>query len=191
MTGSYVHRSLIDIDKLMQNELTRQLYEGQPSGFCNTVNRNTGVMIVSYPCRSDKVMNLAIFHGTRESEEGVDEWNASADIKDVLSLVDEGFHPAWVELVKVAGPNNWKFFPVSKRDPLDRASKGKVVIIGDAAHGEFNRSSAGDLLTSQLCFRLMLKEGPWPWKTVLRSRCCSLTFSLVTVLRSCCCASRT
>lgn len=135
-TGMSVHRTLIPLKTLFKDLKVRPMYAGHNSGFYNTISPG-GVMIVTYPCRADEWMNIALFHRSRPSETANDDWNAPADIEDVLSLLQEGCHPAWSSLVKCAGPDEWKCFPVSKRDPLDRLYKGKVVIIGDAAHGEF------------------------------------------------------
>lgn len=130
-----VHRTLIDMEKLLQNEETRPYLENQASGFFNTVDPKTGVMVVTYPCRSNKVLNIAVFHRSRESDQEGDDWNAQADVEDVASWV-ANFHPFWKALVRSAGPNDWKCFPVSKRDPLQQVVRGKAVVIGDAAHGE-------------------------------------------------------
>lgn len=133
-----IHRTLIDIDTLMSDSRTRSMYEGYASGFLNTMNKKTGIFFVTYPCRNDKVMNTAIIHRSKPGEQGGDDWNAQADIDDVLDLLKDGFHESWSTLVKSVEPKEWKCFPVSTREPIDHLCRGNAVIIGDAAHGEFS-----------------------------------------------------
>ncbi|QIW99745.1 hypothetical protein AMS68_005263 [Peltaster fructicola] len=90
-----------------------------------------GVLLFTYECRLNEWLNVAIIG---HQSANVDDWNAPVSMDDVLSVLQDGFNPAWSAIAKCAGPNEWKGFPISSRDPLDRLYKDKVVLVGDAGH---------------------------------------------------------
>ena len=131
-TGKSVYRTLIPINRLMKDDLVRPILQDEPSGFCSVLSKQTGVMLVTYPCRSDEIMNVALFHTTRTDQRDKDDWNSPASVEDMLDQLKVGFHPAWSALFKQADSANC--YTVNHRDPVPRMVRGKVALIGDAAH---------------------------------------------------------
>ena len=119
------------MDKIMADQSTRSLFQDEPSGFLTCGISNQGVGFVTYPCRSDELLNCAIFHKTRGGQTDANDWNAPATVAEALAVL-EGFHPAWRAIVEKA--DFMKVYVCGYRDPLPRMAKGKVVLIGDAAH---------------------------------------------------------
>jgi hypothetical protein len=111
-------------------------------------------MFVTYPCADDKIMNVAVFHKTREHHRDADDWNSPAKVEDTLATLEEGFHPAWSAIAKNA--DDMRCFTVSKRGTLNRMHNGKAVLIGDSsdpqlpshAHGRSKASRPAQHLNS-------------------------------------------
>lgn len=80
---------------------------------------------------SGQLLNFACFHNTRANEWDKDDWNSPITIEDVLETC-EGFHPTWLEVIKKA--DSMKVYTVTQRPPSPQIVRGKVVVIGDAAH---------------------------------------------------------
>lgn len=89
------------------------------------------VFVVTYPCRDGSVLNIAIPHPTRADQKDKEDWHSPASVDDML-LATAGFHPDVHELFKLA--SDVKVFTLFKREPLDRLTRGKAVVVGDAAH---------------------------------------------------------
>lgn len=85
----------------MADPVTKVLYENEKSGFNNTILPATGQMLVTYPCRNDEVMNVALFHTTREEQKDRHDWNSPATVEDAL-LELKDFHPAWQGVIRHA-----------------------------------------------------------------------------------------
>lgn len=130
-TGKSVFRTLIPMDKLLSDPTVAPFLKNEPSGFLLASPSPSGVFIVTYPCRADTVMNLAIFHTTRPHQRDANDWNSSAITEDVLAMLD-GFHPVWRAIVAKA--DNMKVYTLSHRPSISRMIRGKTLVIGDAAH---------------------------------------------------------
>ncbi|CZT25531.1 related to salicylate 1-monooxygenase [Ramularia collo-cygni] len=129
--GRSVFRGLIPMDLFLNDPLVRPIFENQPSGFYAALSK-TGTFIMTYPCRNDKILNVAIFHDTRANHQDDQGWNSPATLEEVLEVLD-GLHPAWKAIVKHAG-DGMKCFPIAQREALPRFNCGRAVVIGDAAH---------------------------------------------------------
>jgi len=129
--GKSVYRCLVPIEELMTDPITRPLFDGEPSGFASTVNQKTQMFFVSYPCRADKVLNVAVFHDTKPHQADAEDWNSPARIEDVLEVL-EGCHPVWAGIIRHAERVNC--FTLGARDAASRMNSGNVVMVGDAAH---------------------------------------------------------
>ncbi|KAL4745753.1 hypothetical protein BDW72DRAFT_211074 [Aspergillus terricola var. indicus] len=60
-----------------------------------------------------------------------DDWDRSADAEDVVAQFHD-FHPDVMKIIRKA--TNIKRWPLLYRDPVSALSKGRLVLIGDAAH---------------------------------------------------------
>ncbi|KAL9085889.1 MAG: hypothetical protein Q9165_007372 [Trypethelium subeluteriae] len=109
------------------------------SGFCNTTSAPTGLLLVTYPCRHDSVLNLALFHATHADEAHKSDWNSPARVADAVAECERAeretggkFHGVWKELVACA--DEMKVYTLGWREPLERMVRGRCVLVGDAAH---------------------------------------------------------
>ena len=50
-TEKSVFRTLIPMDRIMSDEMSRSLFDNETSGFINSTVSKTGVFLVTYPCR--------------------------------------------------------------------------------------------------------------------------------------------
>jgi salicylate hydroxylase len=130
-TGRSVFRTLIPMDKLLSDPTIAPFFENEPSGFLQSSVSPSGVLFVTYPCRADRIMNVAVFHSTRPNQRDANDWNHPATPEDVVEILD-GFHPFWRALVAKA--DTMKVYTVSHRPSISRMVRGKAIVIGDAAH---------------------------------------------------------
>ena len=133
-TGKSVYRTLIPMDRLMADPLVRPIFENEPSGFMSSMNFRAGVLWISYPCRNDEVMNVAVFHDTRKDQNKHNDWNSPASVQDVIDQLNKEppFNPAFEAFAKQA--DDMKCYTVGLRDVLPRMNHGRAILIGDAAH---------------------------------------------------------
>ncbi|PMD63654.1 salicylate hydroxylase [Hyaloscypha bicolor E] len=125
---NFAYRFLISSKDIASDPETVQFTEdddGTIKFFIGKDNR-----LVSYPCRNNEEHNfVAIFH----SDENVvhEDWQTSVD-KSVLLHRYSDFHPAVLAVLEKA--NDIKQWPLLFRAPISTWHKGKLVLIGDAAH---------------------------------------------------------
>ncbi|KAM3415702.1 hypothetical protein BST61_g9217 [Cercospora zeina] len=132
--GKSVFRGLIPMQHLRDNPLVWKQFENQPSGFYTTTHN--GIFFVTYPCSSDEIMNIAIFHTTRIGHEDDEGWSSPATKAEILSVLQsQDVHPFWCAMVNAA-PNDddFKCFPITFRAPIPRYNNGRAILTGDAAH---------------------------------------------------------
>ena len=114
-----------------------------------------GRTFVTYPIRGKKVVNVVAFaQAPNWAEEG---WSVRAE-PDELEKAFEGYHDN-VQVLINAIPDNTLFrWGLFAREPLDNLVKGKVGLIGDAAHpmlpwfGQGASSSIEDSVVLSRCF---------------------------------------
>ncbi|KAL2401453.1 hypothetical protein ABEF93_006245 [Exophiala dermatitidis] len=136
-SGQTAYRCLIPMKDILADEETRPLFENQPPGFWAPALPAKGVMVVSYPCRNNEVLNVVAVHrrlgqhATSEDDVFIDDWNFPATHDDLEKVLD-GFHPS-VKKLLLKSPEV-KVYTQMKREPLSKMTKGKAVLIGDACH---------------------------------------------------------
>lgn len=156
-TGKSVYRILMPMDRVLADDTTRPMFENQEPGFLMTLKPEAGLMFMNYPCRDQKVLNAGLFHPTRPAETEKGDWNSPATVEDVVSQLGDKFHPFWSALARCA--DSVSCYLVTKRDPVPRMSKGKAVVIGDAAHAMLPGHAQGaamsleDAATLEVFFR--------------------------------------
>jgi len=140
-TGRSVFRCLVPMDSIMADPLTAPLFKDQATGLFGPNIPAHDVICGSYPCRSNKVMNVAYMHPTKPEDMDKDSWNIPASIEDV-SQVTKLFHPAIQELPKKA--ENIGMYNMMFREEIPTFVKGRAVLIGDAAHPMLTCKSGDD-----------------------------------------------
>lgn len=77
------------------------------------------------------MLNVALRHPTKPENEHAHEWNNDTDVEDIAVMV-ERYNPALPEMFRLA--ESVSVHKVFRRDPLETYTRGRGVIIGDAAH---------------------------------------------------------
>lgn len=85
--------------------------------------------VVTYYVRGAKAVNIVAVHETKE-------WTAESwttpSTREELCAAYAGWHPRLLKLLQMAGPVfKWGLFD---RDPMSSWSKGRITLLGDAAH---------------------------------------------------------
>ncbi|KAF3044653.1 hypothetical protein E8E12_007576 [Didymella heteroderae] len=129
-TGQNCFRFLVPTEKAESSVLTKQLIDRVGLESLNAFFSETH-RIIMYPCCSGKLLNLALM--CPEGEEAVEEssWLNSGS-KDELMREVEGFSPELREMCRLA--EDVKLWSLASRDPPTVFHRGKLCLIGDAAH---------------------------------------------------------
>ncbi|KAK5069539.1 hypothetical protein LTS08_007577 [Lithohypha guttulata] len=137
-SGQTAYRCLIPMKDILEDPVTRPLFENEGPGFWAPALPQKGVMCVTYPCRNGEILNCLIVarklnatHETSEQDQTIEDWNFPAT-PEMLEAVMDGFHPS-VKALMMKSPEI-KMYTQMKRDPLPKLFKGKAVLIGDACH---------------------------------------------------------
>jgi len=101
-------------------------------------------------CDAEEINLLAVVEGPR-SWDAADRWLTEVEPRDVLARFS-GWHPAATEMVAAAAPAvRWGLFVVQ---PLLRWYRGRVVLLGDAAHAMLPHHGQGANTTVEDAFTL-------------------------------------
>ena len=91
-----------------------------------------GHHLVHYPVSAEQSVNLVAFAPAGEFTE--ESWSATATVDELLAEFD-GWDPRLTELIEAAAtPGRWALLD---RRPLARWTRGRVALLGDAAHPMF------------------------------------------------------
>ncbi|KAF2107134.1 hypothetical protein BDV96DRAFT_305823 [Lophiotrema nucula] len=130
--GKSVARCLAPFEKVLEHPDAKKIWGPnleEPAGFVSLYNK--GIFVVTYPCRDQKLLNVAIFHDTRPDEQFKDGWQSDTTIEKVLETLD-GCHdmvrhiPQTAEMIKV--------YTVTQRPPSTTIYRGRILCIGDTTH---------------------------------------------------------
>lgn len=103
---------------------------------------------ILYPCRDNSLYNcvLVVRDGTT-GEIPEPTWNTEASLEEVLEIYKSPeFDERLINTIKKA--KSVKCWQLLKREPIDRWVKGRVCLIGDAAH---------PMLPCELCSSVVLR----------------------------------
>lgn len=87
--------------------------------------------VVWYPCRENQILNVAFMCPDREGLESTEDWNIRIPSEIFLNELT-GYHPALRHLL--AKGKDVRLWKLLFRAPLPTWHRGKLVVIGDAAH---------------------------------------------------------
>ena len=110
--------------------------------------------MVHYPLRGGELFNLvATFHSNRY-EEG---WNSYGDPAELHERFEGTCDDVKLMLGKIA---EWRMWVLCDREPIKQWSKGRVTLLGDAAHPmlQYLAQGAGMALEDSLCLAKCLDE---------------------------------
>jgi salicylate hydroxylase len=102
-------------------------------GFC-TAYMEDAKRFVLYPCRENTLYNCVLIVRDGEASQIPEpNWNTQASLDEVLQIyTTEEFDERLINTIKKA--SSVKCWQLLKRDPIDRWVKGRVCLLGDAAH---------------------------------------------------------
>lgn len=128
-TGSSMFRFLVPTEKLVQRAETRSLVQGAPRG----VNLATGPdrRIVWYPCRNGELQNFGLIHPDTRTDKRETDWRSNASLTELIEEC-KGFHSSLRAAIGMA--EDIKLWKLLYRPPISSWTRGKVILIGDAAH---------------------------------------------------------
>jgi len=110
--------------------------------------------MVHYPLRGGELFNLvATFHSNRY-EEG---WNSYGDPSELHERFQGTCDDVKLMLRRIA---EWRMWVLCDREPIKQWSKGRVTLLGDAAHPmlQYLAQGAGMALEDSLCLAKCLDE---------------------------------
>lgn len=93
---------------------------------------SAGEKIVLYPTSDNKLLNFVCIHHSSKSE--TTEGYSTSGSKSNLLEVFKDFHPSLVKLLSKADPAELKLYPLFDMESLSTYTKGRLVLIGDAAY---------------------------------------------------------
>lgn len=131
-TGQSCFRFLVPIEKMQSNPLTSALLAKVGLDGVHvfaTLNRR----LVIYPCREGKLLNCAGIHPSNSAEEsGADaSWHNAGSLNLLIDTFGD-FGEDLLEMCRMA--EDVKLWSLASRDPAPTFVKGKLALIGDAAH---------------------------------------------------------
>ena len=130
-TGQVAYRSLIPWAPLMDDPRV------DLQGMSRSAMMNVGPdhWIIVYPARAGELFNCVAMVKTPEWQE--DGWSNAADIGEILHEYNEFHEEVQVLLSNIPTENCYKW-GMFVRKPMLRWSRGRVVLLGDAAHSMLN-----------------------------------------------------
>ncbi|OXN06536.1 hypothetical protein CDV58_04188 [Aspergillus fumigatus] len=127
-TGSAAFRFLIPTEDIQGDPETAHLLE---DGLMRIYIAEGVRRLIWYSCADNTVENFIGIHLYEHGDGQKEDWNLSADVSDVLAQYHD-FHPTLLRIIKKA--TSIKRWPLLYRDPIPTWSRGRLVLIGDAAH---------------------------------------------------------
>ncbi|KAL5042050.1 hypothetical protein BDW71DRAFT_200905 [Aspergillus fruticulosus] len=130
-TGQSCFRCVVPVSKLRANPLTAPLLE--KIGLDAThVFAGRDRRLVMYPCRGGTLLNVAGIHPSDAmAETEYSSWLDSGNLEDMLATY-RGFCPELQEICRLA--EDVKLWSLASRQPPPTFVKGRLALLGDAAH---------------------------------------------------------
>ncbi|KAI0456129.1 hypothetical protein F5B21DRAFT_513484 [Xylaria acuta] len=132
-TGQKVFRFLIPLEKAEKNPLVKKFVDKIDLKATNAIG-STHERLVVYPCRSGTLLNCAFLHRATEADDLAGRESSWLDPGSVDNLVAclGAFGEETREFCKMA--EDLKLWSLMTRDPPPKFVKGKLALMGDAAH---------------------------------------------------------
>ncbi|KAL4969013.1 uncharacterized protein BDV14DRAFT_196331 [Aspergillus stella-maris] len=131
-TGQNCYRFLVPVDKMQDNPLTAKLLEKIGlDGVHAFATQNRRLVI--YPCREGKLLNVGGIYQAGSGTDGGNDasWHNAGDVSLLLETYSD-FGEELKEMCRLA--EDVKLWSLASRDPAPIFYRGKLALIGDAAH---------------------------------------------------------
>ncbi|KAL4954144.1 hypothetical protein BDW69DRAFT_144488 [Aspergillus filifer] len=139
-TGWAVFRWLMSSEDLLKNPKTSDIVSSGATKIKDNLMRllvmpETLKRVAWYPCSNNNIQNFVIvYKDDRTGDVEREDWDRSASVKEVLSETTD-FHPSFRAIIRnCREATDIKRWPLLYREPILTMSKGRLVLIGDAAH---------------------------------------------------------
>ncbi|KAJ5151878.1 hypothetical protein N7492_010173 [Penicillium capsulatum] len=129
-TGQNCYRFLIPVSKMQVNPLTASLLEkiGMDAHAFTSEDRR----LVIYPCRRGELLNVAGLHPSGKEMASINSSWLNTGSKEDLLQTYESYSPELREMCRIA--EDIKLWSLGSRNPPRTFVKGKLALMGDAAH---------------------------------------------------------
>jgi salicylate hydroxylase len=133
-TGTIVYRFTLSQEAILEEGTTNRLIDGEPRMSSFYVSAAKDRWVVRYCCRDDGLQNFALYV-LRTHEEADRQEHALKYKTNRASLLEEmkGFHPALLKLAEMS-TDVLPMWRCTTREPLSKLHRGRLVVLGDAAH---------------------------------------------------------
>ncbi|TGJ87763.1 hypothetical protein E0Z10_g1025 [Xylaria hypoxylon] len=132
-TGQKVFRFLVPVEKANTNPSVKNLVNRLGLNQTSVIGPPRGRLII-YPCRSGTLLNCGFLTFATQAEDLTgreSSWLDAGNVEDLVGYLD-GFDDGVRELCKMG--EDLKLWSLMTRDPPPTYVKGKLALIGDAAH---------------------------------------------------------
>ncbi|KAK2798504.1 hypothetical protein FQN51_007658 [Onygenales sp. PD_10] len=128
--GKSAFRFLLPTQVLLDDPATKEYAEKEN---CLRIFLANDRRLVMYPCENSTIMNFVAIHPSNESQSSSKDWNQQGNKDLLLELYKDFAEPvrAMLSKVDVATLRRW---PLLDMTPLETWIKGRVALMGDAAH---------------------------------------------------------
>ncbi|KAK3940044.1 hypothetical protein QBC46DRAFT_459220 [Diplogelasinospora grovesii] len=120
--------------------------------------------VVMYPCNDNQLLNFVCIHPDTESHATKsDEWNKQGSVEQVLKVYED-FDPVCKALISKVDPTTLKVWQLMDMEKLPAWTKGRLVLIGDAAHPftPHQGQGAGQAMEDAAALSVVLPRGTAP-----------------------------
>ncbi|KAF7871786.1 hypothetical protein EAF04_003893 [Stromatinia cepivora] len=131
-TGISCFRCLIPVKEIQDDPECAFFMEEMEGKLRMFISPNNGHQrVVWYPCRENQILNVAFMCPDREDLKSTEDWNIRIPSETFLNELS-GYHPSLRHLL--AKGKDVRLWKLLFRAPLPTWHRGKLVVIGDAAH---------------------------------------------------------
>ena len=132
-TENTVIRFMLPTQVILDDPITAPLLDHGSGQFTTYVTRDSQKLLAQYDCRGSKLQNYGMYVPKPIMEGEDDHQKAMSSNRAALRQAMEDFHPALQRLCEKT-EEILPLWRVTERDPVPRCTKGRLVMIGDAAH---------------------------------------------------------